>query len=81
MDLKHHENFWAVTGLRRDFGLIWQIILNMIIHKGFTGPSNFLSANARGPVSFTESGTYYQIHVPGMLGTFSLPLTSKETTS
>ena len=52
---RHRENFWAFTGPRRDFGLIL-LILNMIIHRSFTGPTHLLSANVRGPVSFAVSG-------------------------
>ena len=51
---RHRENFWAFTGPRRDFGLIL-LILNMIIHRRFTGPTHLLSANVRGPVSFAVS--------------------------
>ena len=52
--LRHRENFWAFTGPKRDFGLIL-LILNMIIHRSFTGPTHLLSANVRGPVSFAVS--------------------------
>ena len=48
------ENFWAFTGLRRDFGLIL-LILNMIIRRRFMGPTHLLSANVPGPVSFVVS--------------------------
>ena len=51
---RHCENFWAFTGLRTDFGLIL-LISNMVIHRSFTGPTHLLSANIRGPVSFTVS--------------------------
>ena len=52
---KHSENFWAFTGPRIDFGLIL-LISNMIIHRSFTSPTQLLSANVRGPVSFIVSG-------------------------
>ena len=48
---RHRENFGAFTGPKGDFGLIL-LILNMIIHKSFTGPTQFLPVNVRGPVSF-----------------------------
>ena len=51
---RHRENFCAFTGPTRDFGLIL-LILNMMIHKNFTGPTHFLSANVRGLVSFAVS--------------------------
>ena len=51
---RHRENFWAFTGPRRVFGLIL-LILNMIIHGSFTGPTHLLSANVRGLVSFAMS--------------------------
>ena len=48
---RHRENFGAFTGPKGDFGLIlW--ILNMIMHMSFTGPTQFLPVNVRGPVSF-----------------------------
>ena len=53
---RHRENFWVFSGPRRDFGLIL-LILNMIIHRSFTGPTHLLSANVRGPVSFAVSAT------------------------
>ena len=46
---RHCENFWAFTGPRRDFCLIL-LILNMIIHRSFIGPTHLLSANIRGRV-------------------------------
>ena len=52
--LRHRENFWAFTGPKTDFGRIL-LILNMIIHRSFTGPTHLLSANVLGPVSFTVS--------------------------
>ena len=52
---RHRKNFWPFTGPKRDFGLIL-LILNMIIHKSFTGPAHSLLANVRGPVSFAVSG-------------------------
>ena len=55
---RHRENFWAFTGPKRDFGLIL-LILNMIIHRSFTGPTHLLSANVRGPVSFVVSEYLY----------------------
>ena len=51
---RHRENFLAFIRPRRNFGMIL-LILNMIIHKSFTGPTHFLSANVRGPVSFAVS--------------------------
>ena len=48
---RHRENFGAFTGPKGDFGLIL-LIVNMIIHKSFTGPTQFLPVNVRGPVSF-----------------------------
>ena len=52
---RHRKNVWAFTGPRRDFGLIL-LILNMIIHESFTGPTLFFSsANVRGPLSFVVS--------------------------
>ena len=36
---RHSENFWAFTGPRRYFCLIW-LTLNMIIHRSFTGPTH-----------------------------------------
>ena len=57
---RHRENFWAFTGPKRDFGLIL-LILNMIIHGSFTGPTHLLSANVRGPVSFAVSVPWYCI--------------------
>ena len=48
---RHRENFWAFTGPKIDFGLIL-LILNMVIHRSFTGPTHFISANVRGLVSF-----------------------------
>ena len=56
---RHRENFWAFTGPRIDFDLIL-LILNMIIHRSFTGPTHLLSANVRGPVSFAVSGEHSQ---------------------
>ena len=48
---RQRENFGAFTGPKGDFGLIlW--ILNMIMHMSFTGPTQFLPVNVRGPVSF-----------------------------
>ena len=38
---RHRENFWAFTGPKTDFGWIL-LILNMIIHRSFTGPSTVL---------------------------------------
>ena len=61
--LRHRENFWAFTGPRRDFGLIL-LILNMIIHRSFTGPTHLLSANVRGPVSFAVSADCCIMHYP-----------------
>ena len=55
---RHRENFWAFTRPGIDFGLIL-LISNMIIHRSFTGPTHLLSANVRGPVSFTVSGYMY----------------------
>ena len=52
---RHHENFRAFTGPRRDFGLIL-LILNMILHMSFTGPTHLLSANVQRPVSSVVSG-------------------------
>ena len=49
--LRHRENFGAFTGPKGDFGLIL-LILNMIIHKCFSGLTQFLPVNVRGPVSF-----------------------------
>ena len=49
--LRHRENFGAFTGPKGDFGLIL-LILNMIMHMSFTGPTQFLPVNVRGPVSF-----------------------------
>ena len=51
---RHSENFLAFTGPRRDFGLIL-LILNMIIQKSFTSPTDLLSANVQGLVSFDVS--------------------------
>ena len=51
---RHRENFWTFTRPRKDFGLML-LILNMIIHKGFTGPTHILSADVQGPVSFAVS--------------------------
>ena len=51
---RHHENFWAFTGPRKDLVLVL-LILNMIIHRSFTGPTHLLSANVRGPVNFAVS--------------------------
>ena len=51
---RHRENFWAFTGPKTDFGRIL-LILNMIIHRSFTGPTHLLSANVLGPVSFAVS--------------------------
>ena len=48
---RHRENFGAFTGPKGDFGLIL-LILNMIMHMSFTGPTQFLPVNVRGPVSF-----------------------------
>ena len=42
--LKHRKNFWALTGLRRDFGLILLILIHMI----FICPTHLLSANVWG---------------------------------
>ena len=52
---RHRENFGAFTGPKGDFGLIL-LILNMIIHMSFTGPTQFLPVNVRGPVSFAVFG-------------------------
>ena len=51
---RHHENFWAFTGPRRDFGLIL-LTLKMIIHRRFSGPTHLLSANLRGLVILAVS--------------------------
>ena len=51
---RRRENIWSFTSPMRDFGLIL-LILNMIMCKSFTGPTHFLSANVRGPVSFGVS--------------------------
>ena len=51
---RHCEKFGAFTGPKRDFGLIL-LILNMIIHKNYTGPTQFLPVNVPGPVSFAVS--------------------------
>ena len=66
---RHRKNFRAFTGQSWDIGLIL-LILNMILHKNFTGPTHFLSANVRGPVSFAVSDCY--------LVFFSLTVTSLE---
>ena len=49
--IRNRENFGAFTEPKGDFGLIL-LILYMIIHKSFTGPTQFLPVNVRGPVSF-----------------------------
>ena len=54
---RHRKKFWAFTGPRRDFGLIL-LILNMIIHRSFTGPTHLLSANVWGPVSLAVSANF-----------------------
>ena len=60
--VRHRENFWDFTRPRRDFCQILPI-LNMIVHKSFTGPAHFLSANVRGPVSFAVSEVCkYSLH-------------------
>ena len=56
---RHSENFWALTGPRRDFCLIL-LISNMVINRSFNGPTHLLSANVRGQLSFavSEDGLY-----------------------
>ena len=44
----------AWGGPKGDFDLIL-LFLNMIIHKNFTGPTQFLPVNVQGPVSFAVS--------------------------
>ena len=39
---RHRENFWAFARPRTDFCLIL-LILNMVIHRTFTGPTHLLS--------------------------------------
>ena len=59
---RHRENFWAFTGPKTDFGRIL-LILNMIIHRSFTGPTHLLSANVLGPVSFAVSAWHRSVEM------------------
>ena len=43
---RHSNNLFAFKGPNTEFNLIL-LILSMIIHKSFTGPTHFLSANVK----------------------------------
>ena len=66
---RHRENFGAFTGPKGNFGLIL-LILNMIIHKSFTSPTQFLPVNVRWLVSLAVFVTkYWLISLCPRLGT------------
>ena len=76
-ECRHCENFWAFSRLRTDFALIL-LISNMVVHRSFTGPTHFLSANVRGPVSFVVSGSAQAAILYNEIGhyTYEITLTS-----
>ena len=43
---RHSKNLFAFKGPKTEFSLIL-LILNMIIHKSFTGSTQFLAANVK----------------------------------
>ena len=66
------KTFGLLPRLRIDFGLIL-LILNMIIHRSFTGPTWFLSANVPGPVSSRVSEVT-KVYSQGRKNTNLLPV-------
>ena len=73
------QNFWAFKGPKMDLGLI-MLTLNIVIHRGFTGPIHFLSQNVYGPIHFMvcwwgEGGLRMEYFNPAIM-TLSSPMVS-----